>query len=81
MKNTEFVTAYKGNQVQNFTRKSWDVLGTDKLGWSLIPEAPKEVAALAEKINNNESTATNDVSDGNNEPPQDKKTRKYQKRK
>ena len=46
MSNTDTITAYKGNLTQVFTRKSWEILGSDKYGWELIPEAPKEIAAL-----------------------------------
>lgn len=43
MSNTDTITAYKGNLTQVFTRKSWEILGSDKYGWELIPEVPKEV--------------------------------------
>jgi len=47
MKNSgDFVTAYRGDQTKRFTRRSWDVMGTDKYGWSLVPEVPKEVAEI-----------------------------------
>lgn len=35
---------------QYFTRRSWDVLGTDKLGWVEVPvepPTPKEVVPIA----------------------------------
>ena len=40
----KYVTAYRGNQTKQFTLKSWNVMGTDKYGWTLVPEVPKEVA-------------------------------------
>lgn len=42
-RNQDTIIAYKGNLTQEFTRVSWEVMGTDKYGWSLIPEVPKEV--------------------------------------
>ena len=52
MSNTDTITAYKGNLTQTFTRKSWEILGSDKYGWELIPEVPKEVLS---KFNQRES--------------------------
>lgn len=51
-KTVEYVTAYKGQLTQRFTRKSWEVMGTDKCGWALVPEVPKE---LLDKFKNRES--------------------------
>lgn len=45
MKDAELVTAYRGNVTRQFTRRNWDILGTDTYGWQLVPEVPKEVAA------------------------------------
>ena len=42
-KQGDFVTAYKGHLTKRFTRKSWNIMGTDKYGWALVPEVPKEV--------------------------------------
>lgn len=41
--------ATKNGRVKYFTLKQWSVLGTDKYGWILEPEIPKEVAAIASK--------------------------------
>jgi len=48
-KQGDFVTAYKGSLTKRFTRRSWNAMGTDKYGWLLVPEAPKEVAGLHKK--------------------------------
>lgn len=79
MSNTDTITAYKGNLTQTFTRKSWDILGSDKYGWTLIPEPPKEIAALV-------SSAQDDAGDSLQEAPKEqsagvpKQTRKSKKR-
>jgi hypothetical protein len=43
---SDFVTAYRNGKQQRFTRRSWEVMGTDKYGWALVPDAPKEVSRL-----------------------------------
>lgn len=79
MSNTDTITAYKGNLTQVFTRKSWEILGSDKYGWELIPEAPKEIALLV-------SNAKDDAGDALPEAPIEqiagipKQTRKSKKR-
>lgn len=50
------MTAKRNGLEKKFTRKQWDNLGTDKYGWELVPETPKEVAPLI----------------GSNEPPKQK---------
>jgi len=46
---SDYIYAEKDGAKQRFTRKSWDVLGTDKLGWVEVapapPPVPKEVDA------------------------------------
>lgn len=44
---TELLKAWKNGICQHFTRRQWEVLGTDKYGWVLEPAVPKEVAAIA----------------------------------
>lgn len=42
------ITAIRNGVKQEFTRKMWDLMGTDKYGWELlekaVPQIPKEVA-------------------------------------
>jgi hypothetical protein len=44
---SDYVHAEKNGMRQRFTRKSWDLLGTNKLGWVEVaptpPPVPKEV--------------------------------------
>lgn len=44
------ITAIRNGVKQEFTRKMWDLMGTDKYGWELaekaVPQTPKEVAGL-----------------------------------
>jgi hypothetical protein len=44
---SDYIHAERNGIRQSFTRKSWDVLGTDKLGWVELaptpPPVPKEV--------------------------------------
>lgn len=43
------ITAIRNGVKQEFTRKMWDLMGTDKYGWELlekaVPPVPKEVEA------------------------------------
>jgi hypothetical protein len=61
MRNTDTITAYKGNQTQVFTRVSWDILGSDKYGWSLIPEVPKEVLSKFQSIESKDDAEKRDA--------------------
>lgn len=56
MEEYSILTAKRNGLEKKFTRKQWDNLGTDKYGWELVPETPKEVAPLI----------------GSNEPPKQK---------
>ena len=49
MTESEVLTAQRNGLTQTFTRRQWEIMGTDKYGWELIPETPKEVAGLAVK--------------------------------
>ena len=44
------ITAIRNGATREFTRKMWDLMGTDKYGWELaekaVPQTPKEVAGL-----------------------------------
>ena len=44
------ITAIRNGVTREFTRKMWDLMGTDKYGWELaekaMPQTPKEVAGL-----------------------------------
>ena len=44
------ITAIRNGVAREFTRKMWDLMGTDKYGWELlekaVPQTPKEVAGL-----------------------------------
>lgn len=42
------VITWKNGVRKVWTRKQWDILGTDKYGWVEEPELPKEVAAAIE---------------------------------
>ena len=48
MEASDILIAEKNGMTKQFTRKQWDNLGTDKYGWELVPETPKEVAPLVE---------------------------------
>jgi len=41
------IIAERGGKIREFTRKAWDLMGTDKYGWvpveSMAPPVPKEV--------------------------------------
>lgn len=50
MKQGDYVTAYKGSVTQQFTRRSWDVMGTDKCGWAIVPDVPKEILTSANSV-------------------------------
>lgn len=53
------IKATKNGLEQTFTDRQWDVMGTDKYGWEIVPEVPKEVVAL--------QNARSEISDGGNE--------------
>ena len=40
---SDTVTAYKGELKQVFSRRSWELLGDNTFGWTLVPDVPKEV--------------------------------------
>ena len=42
----DFVTAHRNGQTREFTRRVWDMMGEGHCGWELIPQVPKEVAAV-----------------------------------
>lgn len=42
------IIAWKNGVRKVWTRKQWDILGTDKYGWVEEPELPKEVAVAIE---------------------------------
>ena len=44
--NSDILTATRNGVSRTFTRRMWDIMGTDKYGWVLEPEVPKEVAEL-----------------------------------
>lgn len=82
MKNRDFVTAYKGNITQQFTRTSWEVMGTDKYGWVLVPEVPKEVANIPAPLIVSAENVDNVTEAAETLPAiQPAKTRKSKKRK
>ena len=39
----EILKAWKNGVCQRFTRHQWEIMGSDKYGWVLEPEVPKEV--------------------------------------
>ncbi len=48
------IIAWKNGVRKVWTRKQWDILGTDKYGWVEEPELPKEVSLLGEVIKEQE---------------------------
>jgi len=44
------IIAVRGGKIREFTRKAWDLIGTDKYGWvpveSMAPPVPKEVVGI-----------------------------------
>lgn len=47
------IIAVKNGKIREFTRKMWDLIGTDKYGWVPVeqtapPPVPKEVAQAAQ---------------------------------
>jgi hypothetical protein len=53
------IKAIKNGAPQIFTDRQWDVMGTDKYGWEIVPEIPKEVASM--------QNMRSEISDGGNE--------------
>ena len=44
------VLAVKNGMERKFTRRQWDIMGTDKYGWEVVPTVPKEVADKVAKL-------------------------------
>lgn len=50
---SDVIKAERNGMVREFTRKQWDIIGTDKHGWVEIaqaPPVPKEVAHAVERF-------------------------------
>ena len=45
----ELITTYKNGQEKVWTRRQWEILGSDKHGWVVVPQTPKEVAQVVEQ--------------------------------
>ena len=51
---SDIVTAHRSGQTRTFPRRVWDMMGEGHCGWELIPQIPKEVAAVVEKRSESE---------------------------
>jgi hypothetical protein len=55
---SDYIYAEKNGIRQRFTRKSWDVLGTDKLGWVEVEPTPPPVPKEVEPVLTRQSVQT-----------------------
>lgn len=42
------IRTYKNGQEKEWSAQQWAILGSDKYGWEIVPEVPKEILGKVE---------------------------------